>query len=199
MFSFGGKDDACSGQAVNRSPAGEYRPSQMVGSNPPLAHTMSCSPRPFNAYPLNFASGYERDSLARYRQSGVQNYSKSPSSDARSDFHGRPIKSEPSENTFLATSSPSPQSLHAQDYHKDIYQAISPAFHHQDASPRQADCLAKYGSPADDYSKEQSHQEPTYITLTSPQRRVDEGQGQREFNSCRLSHVTRSPNIMTSS
>ncbi|KAH9504157.1 hypothetical protein Btru_065130 [Bulinus truncatus] len=97
----------------------------------------------------------------------------------------------------IAHCSPSLPTQSSRSYQTDMYQPLSPSYQpHIPSSPQQLDeCQVKFNPASDeDFSKEQDdrQQEPTYITLTSPQRHVEDSNDDREYNSCRLSHITRS-------
>ncbi|KAK6989493.1 hypothetical protein BgiMline_012714 [Biomphalaria glabrata] len=181
------KEDPSSSQS--RIHGGDYRQHDLSScASVPSGHTTSTPQRTM----ASFNAVDDRDEFSRFRLSTGQSFSSpSPVNDTR----GQVVKTEPG-TAFFCSRSPSSPSSRA--YTSDMYRDLSPEYQSPPPSPRLEDYQNKFNSAHEEFSKEQQDQEPTYITLTSPQRDAKSISDTRDFNACRLSYTNTPPNTTCS-
>lgn len=136
-------------------------------------------------------AGDETDDYSKHRTG--QCYSRNRGlADGGFEILGLQLKTEPCENAHNDNLLPDRCDESHKFHHDPLYNPASPAFStHPVLSPA---CPTELDRSFEAAVKDREGQdEPTYITLTSPPRQGHSSQGRREYHSCRLVHLNRSP------
>lgn len=217
IFRYGGSDSSNPiphSQHMMRSPIDELRTPQVIGCPSAVGFQhIGCSPWNFTSgvntgSSTNIYVGDSRDDHSRYRLNANQCYNNKGRGiqlmNDRSEGLGLTLKAEPGDNVFTDMPS-SPRGEQGRAFPvESLYNPISSAFSTDPLlSPKTVECQNKFERSDNEVTKEHDQQEGpqelTYITLTSPARQTESTSNHREFHSCRLGHMNRSPSTVASS